>query len=286
LLPLEKGIPQAKSEKEKYEQNEHPLSIPANGNEKKETILIVEDNADMRTYICSILKNNYQLKEAQNGAEALYLIQRETIDLIVSDLMMPVMDGNELSRRVKANLATSHIPFLMLTALRSEAQERISYEIGVDEYLCKPFDEVILRLRIRNILALRQKYKSMFSTSMNCETLNINASSKDNTFMTSAINLMKEHYADSDYNLERFIRDMGYSKTLVNQKLQSLTGQSIGQFMRNYRLNVAKDTLTKVECDISVAEMAYAGGFNDPKYFTKCFKELFGVLPSEYFGKK
>ena len=131
LLPLEKGIPQAESEKEKYEQNEHPLSIPANGNEKKETILIVEDNADMRTYICSILKNNYQLKEAQNGAEALYLIQRETIDLIVSDLMMPVMDGNELSRRVKANLATSHIPFLMLTALRSEAQERISYEIGV-----------------------------------------------------------------------------------------------------------------------------------------------------------
>ena len=146
----------------------------------------------------------------------------------------------------------------MLTALRSEAQERISYEIGVDEYLCKPFDEVILKLRIRNILALRQKYKSMFSTSMNCETLNINASSKDNTFMTSAINLMKEHYADSDYNLERFIRDMGYSKTLVNQKLQSLTGQSIGQFMRNYRLNVAKDTLTKVECDISVAEIAYS----------------------------
>ena len=79
---------------------------------------------------------------------------------------------------------------------------------------------------------------------------------------------------------------MGYSKTLVNQKLQSLTGQSIGQFMRNYRLNVAKDTLTKVECDISVAEIAYAVGFNDPKYFTKCFKELFGVLPSEYFGKK
>lgn len=231
-------------------------------------------------------QNNYQLKEAQNGAEALYLIQREAIDLIVSDLMMPVMDGNELSRRVKANLATFHIPFLMLTALRSETQERISYEIGVDEYLCKPFDESILKLRIRNILALRRKYKSMFSTSMNCETLNINASSKDNTFMTSAINLMKEHYADSDYNLERFIRDMGYSKTLVNQKLQSLTGQSIGQFMRNYRLNVAKETLTKVECDISVAEIAYAVGFNDPKYFTKCFKELFGVLPSEYFGRK
>lgn len=240
----------------------------------------------MRTYICSILKNNYQLKEAQNGAEALNLIRKEAVDLIVSDLMMPVMDGNELSRRVKANLATSHIPFLMLTALRSEAQEKISYEIGVDEYLCKPFDEEILKLRIRNILNLRRKYKSMFSTSMNCEALSMNAGSKDSTFMTLAIDLMKEHYADSDYNLERFIRDMGYSKTLVNQKLQSLTGQSIGQFMKNYRLNVAKETLVKTECDISVADIAYAVGFNDPKYFTKCFKELFGTLPSEYIAKK
>ena len=286
LLPLEKGTPQAEPEQGKYGMDQQTISIPAEGNEKKEIILIVEDNADMRTYICSILKNNYQLKEAQNGAEALNLIQKETVDLIVSDLMMPVMDGNELSRRVKANLATSHIPFLMLTALRSEAQEKISYEIGVDEYLCKPFDEEILKLRIRNILNLRRKYKSMFSTSMNCEALSMNAGSKDSTFMTLAIDLMKEHYADSDYNLERFIRDMGYSKTLVNQKLQSLTGQSIGQFMKNYRLNVAKETLVKTECDISVADIAYAVGFNDPKYFTKCFKELFGTLPSQYIAKK
>ena len=98
---------------------------------------------------------------------------------------------------------------------------------------------------------------------------------------------MKEHYADSDYNLERFIRDMGYSKTLVNQKLQSLTGQSIGQFMRNYRLNVAKDTLTKVECDISVARNRIRRKvLTYPKYFTKCFKELFGVLPSRIILEK
>ena len=253
-------------------------------------VLLAEDN-ELNMEIAEFVLESAGAKviKAFNGKEALEIFkasEQGEIDVILMDVMMPVMDGNELSRQVKANLATSHIPFLMLTALRSEAQERISYEIGVDEYLCKPFDEVILKLRIRNILALRQKYKSMFSTSMNCETLNINASSKDNTFMTSAINLMKEHYADSDYNLERFIRDMGYSKTLVNQKLQSLTGQSIGQFMRNYRLNVAKETLTKVECNISIAEIAYAVGFNDPKYFTKCFKELFGVLPSEYFGRK
>lgn len=287
LLPLEKGAVVQREAANKGSEGEKFTTPSAfRGNTPKETILIVEDNTDMRAYIRSILQNNYQLLEAPNGAEALKLIQKEQIDLIVSDLMMPVMDGNELSKRVKADLATSHIPFLILTALRSETQERISYEIGVDEYLCKPFDEEILQLRIRNILGLRQKYKCLFSTSMNHETLNIDANSKDNAFITSAIELMKEHYTDSEYNLERFVRDMGYSKTLVNQKLQSLTGQSIGQFMKNYRLNVAKDTLKKTGNNISISEIAYAVGFNDPKYFTKCFKDLFGTLPSAYMEKK
>ena len=286
LLPLEKGMPQAETEKEEYGKSRQNLGPATEESNKKETLLIVEDNADMRAYIRSILQGSYRLCEAQNGAEALELLHKTPIDLIISDLMMPVMDGNELSRQVKANLATSHIPFLMLTAIRSEAQEKISYEIGVDEYLCKPFDEEILKLRIRNILCLRRKYKSMFSASMNCEALNINANSKDKVFMTTAIKLMKEHYTDSDYNLEHFIRDMGYSKTLVNQKLQSLTGQSIGQFMKSYRLNVAKETLLQAASNVSVSDIAYAVGFNDPKYFTKCFKELFGALPSEYIEKK
>ena len=181
--------------------------------------------------------------------------------------MMPVMDGMELSRRIKENLATSHIPFLMLTALRSDVQEKRSFEIGVDEYLCKPFDEEVLRLRIRNILNLRRKYKKMFSSSSNVEEL-------------------KEHYADAEYNLERFVRDMGYSKTLVNKKMQDLTGQPIGQFMKNYRLNVAQRIIQEGSGDINVSEIAYAVGFNDPKYFTKCFKEFFGYLPSSKLGKK
>ena len=288
LLPLGKGTPQVEIELREYAKEEKGGSFPPiteNGG-RKETVLIVEDNADMRSYIRSILQNDYRPLEAQNGAEALEMLRKEEVDVIVSDLMMPVMDGNELSRRVKANLSTSHIPFLILTALRSDVQEKISYEIGVDEYLCKPFDEEILLLRIRNILALRRKYKAVFSTSMNCEALNINTASKDNDFMNTAIRLMKEHYPDSEYNLERFVREMGYSKTLVNQKLQSLTGQSIGQFMKNYRLNVARETLQKAGCDVSVSEIAYAVGFNDPKYFTKCFKELFGTLPSDYLEKK
>ena len=253
---------------------------------KKETILIVEDNRDMRSYIRAVLVGNYRLFEARNGQEALEIVQKHTVDLILSDLMMPVMDGMELSRRIKENLATSHIPFLMLTALRSDVQEKISFEIGVDEYLCKPFDEDVLRLRIRNILNLRGKYKKMFSASSNVEELHMKEESRDKTFILTAINLMKENFADSEYNLERFVRDMGYSKTLVNKKMQDLTGQPIGQFMKNYRLNVAQRMILEGTGDDNVSEIAYAVGFNDPKYFTKCFKEFFGYLPSSKLGKK
>lgn len=254
--------------------------------QKKETILIVEDNKDMRSYIRTLLVGNYRLFEAGDGQEALEIVQKHTIDLIVSDLMMPVMDGMELSRCIKENLATSHIPFLMLTALRSDVQEKRSFEIGVDEYLCKPFDEEVLRLRIRNILNLRKKYKKMFSSSSNVEELHVKEESRDKTFITNAVNLMKEHYADAEYNLERFVRDMGYSKTLVNKKMQDLTGQPIGQFMKNYRLNVAQRMIQEGPGDINVSEIAYAVGFNDPKYFTKCFKEFFGYLPSSKLGKR
>ena len=263
-----------------------PDTLQPEDTQKKETILIVEDNKDMRSYIRTLLVGDYRLFEAGDGQEALEIVQKHTIDLIVSDLMMPVMDGMELSRRIKENLATSHIPFLMLTALRSDVQEKRSFEIGVDEYLCKPFDEEVLRLRIRNILNLRRKYKKMFSSSSNVEELHVKEESRDKTFITNAVNLMKEHYADAEYNLERFVRDMGYSKTLVNKKMQDLTGQSIGQFMKNYRLNVAQRMIQEGPGDINVSEIAYAVGFNDPKYFTKCFKEFFGYLPSSKLGKK
>ena len=252
---------------------------------KKETILVVEDNRDMRVYICTLLGKEYRTLEAANGEEALRLLQEHSVSLIVSDLMMPVMDGMELSRRVKENLATSHIPFLMLTAVRSDEQEKKSFEIGVDEYLCKPFDEEVLLLRVRNILKMQSKYRRIFSTGVKVEEIPIREESRDHQFLTKAVELMKRHYADSEYNLECFVRDMGYSKTMVNNKMQALAGQPIGQFMKNYRLNVAWQMIQEGTEDINVSEIAYAVGFNDPKYFTKCFKDLFGCLPSSEIKK-
>lgn len=251
----------------------------------KETILVVEDNQDMRAYVCSLLSKDYRFLEAENGEEALRIVQKHSVDLIVSDLMMPVMDGMELSRRIKDNLLTSHIPFLMLTAISSDVQEKKSFEIGVDEYICKPFDEEVFLLRIRNILNLRNSYKKKFSASGNVSELHIKEESRDQQFVNKAIELMGKNYADSEYNLECFVRDMGYSKTLVNSKMHALVGQPIGQFMKNYRLNVARRMIQEGKGDINVSEVAYAVGFNDPKYFTKCFKEFFGYLPSSGFRK-
>ena len=255
------------------------------GNSQKETILVVEDNKDMRAYVCTLLSKEYRVLEAEHGEEALRVVQKHTVDLIVSDLMMPVMDGMELSRRIKDNLLTSHIPFLMLTAISSDVQEKKSFEIGVDEYICKPFDEEVFLLRIRNILNLRNSYRKRFSASGDMEELHIKEESKDQLFVNKAIELMKKNYADSEYNLECFVRDMGYSKTLVNSKMHALVGQPIGQFMKNYRLSVARQMIQERKGDVNVSEVAYAVGFNDPKYFTKCFKEFYGYLPSQGLKK-
>lgn len=252
---------------------------------QKATLLVVDDNHDMRRYIRSLLKKEYKLLEAENGVEAMKIIEKHQVDLIVNDLLMPEMDGLELSKRVKENLATSHIPFLILTAVHSEENEKKCYSIGVDEYLCKPFDADIFKYRIRNILTLRRGYQERLSQPAvlsDISELGLIEESRDKIFMDRAMELMKLHYAEAEYGLDAFVRDMGYSKTLVNQKMQSLGGMPIGQFMKNFRLDMGRQLLEQGKGDANVSEVAYAVGFNDPKYFTKCFKQRFGCLPSSF----
>lgn len=250
---------------------------------RKETLLVVDDNRDMRRYIRSLLKKEYKLLEAENGVKAMGILEKHHVDLIISDLLMPEMDGLEFSKRVKENLATSHIPFLILTAVHSEENEKKCYSVGVDEYLCKPFDADIFKYRIRNILTLRRGYQERFSQPAvlsDMSEMGLIEESRDKIFMDRAMELMKQHYADAEYGLDAFVRDMGYSKTLVNQKMQSLAGMPIGQFMKNFRLDMGRQLLEQGKGDANVSEVAYAVGFNDPKYFTKCFKQRFGCLPS------
>lgn len=260
---------------ERAEQPEHFLP-------GRKTILIVEDNTDMREYIRSILSEHYNTLEAENGKEALTVLTECNVDFIVSDLMMPVMDGLEFSRKVKENFHISHIPFLMLTAKTSPETRTESYKTGVDAYMMKPFGEDLLLSRISNIFENIKRYQRQFSVNMDVNSLRMEEESNDKKFLNKALEVIKENYKNPYYESGDFIESMGVSKSLLNKKLQDLTGQSIGQFIRNYRLNIARELLekNKMTKNMNVSEIAYEVGFNDPKYFTRCFTKRFRMPPS------
>lgn len=284
MLPLEQGNNEVAEMASDIAVSSAEADVKSGG--MKDTVLLVDDVKDMRQYLHTILSTEYNVLQASDGKEALDILARNKVDLVISDLMMPVMDGNELSRRIKSDVATSHIPLLLLTAIKSDKQEKKSLHIGVDDYLCKPFDSEILLLKVRNILTYRRQVRKRFASGMEVESLDLKIESKDNVFMRTAIELMKAHYMDCEYGVDTFVRDMGYSKTLVNSKLHAIAGMAIGQFMKEFRLNQARAYISVAEQTVTVADVAYAVGFNDPKYFTKCFKELFGVLPSEIMKYK
>lgn len=278
LLPALYGDTQIHSESE-MEKEDIAIDVPRNG---KMVILVVEDNKDMRDYIRSILAEYYNVLEASQGEKALALLHANNVDFIISDLMMPVMDGMELSRRVKNDFSISHIPFLMLTAKTSDEARLASYKMGADAFLLKPFDENMLLARISNILENRKRFQQKFSIDMNTDSLEVEENSGDKKFLNKAMSVVKENYKNPDFEVSDFIEAVGISKSLLNKKMQSLTGQSAGQFIRNYRLNLARELLlkNKVNRTMNISEIAYEVGFNDPKYFTRCFTKHFNVTPS------
>ena len=244
---------------------------------------MVEDNDDMRSFIRSILSGRYNVAEARNGEEALKVLANREIDFIISDLMMPVMDGMELSRRVKERFDISHIPFLMLTAKTSRESRLEGYRTGVDEYILKPFDEELLLARIENIIANRRRQQESFAQGkMQVEQLNIDEDSRDKKFMDQVMKVVRENYRNSYFEIGDFAELLGVSRSLLNKKLQNLTGQSAGQLLRTFRLNTARDLLlrNRTTRSMNISEIAYEVGFNDSKYFTRCFTKHFSVTPS------
>ncbi|MBQ8521096.1 MAG: response regulator [Bacteroides sp.] len=286
LLPWTSVEGTAESKKEEISVEEQQETLQLSSENSRLTILVVEDNADMRGYIRSILEEYYNVVEATQGKEALDILAVQNIDFIISDLMMPVMDGMELSKRVKANFNISHIPFLMLTAKTSNEARIESFRIGVDEYLLKPFDDTLLLARIANILENRKRFQQKFSFNMDIEELNVEEESNDKKFLNKAMQIVKENYKDSEYEVSDFVEAMGVSKSLMNKKMKNLTGQSAGQFIRNYRLNIARELIlkNKVTHNKNISEIAYEVGFNDPKYFTRCFTRHFNQTPSALLG--
>ena len=247
-------------------------------------ILIVDDSDDFRLFMKDSLKNDYQIKEASDGAKAWELIPTLQPDIIVSDVMMPDIDGIELCKLVKNDIRTSHIPLILLTARSAEEQKLEGLESGADDYITKPFNFEILALRIKKLLQLRQKRQENFSGKMEVNPSEITITSLDEKLIQKAIQYVEGNISRCELSVEELSRELGMSRVHLYKKLLSITGKSPIEFIRVIRLKRAAQLLRQSQQNIS--EVAYQVGFNNPKYFSKYFKEEFGVLPSTYQEKK
>jgi signal transduction histidine kinase/ligand-binding sensor domain-containing protein/DNA-binding response OmpR family regulator len=252
---------------------------------KKKTIIIVEDNEDLRFYLKDNLQVQYHIEEATNGKEGWEKIKQLNPDLVVSDIMMPLMDGIELARKIKAETLTAHIPVILLTAIGSEEKQLEGLKVGVNDYITKPFTFEILASRIRNLLAQQKLLQKRFRMQIEVNPSEITVTSVDEKFLQQALELVEKHLDNPEYSVEDFSRDMFMNRVTLYRKIHSLTGKSPLEFIRSIRLKRAAQLLEK--SGMSVAEVAYEVGFNNPKLFTKFFKEEFNVTPSQYVaGKK
>jgi YesN/AraC family two-component response regulator len=238
----------------------------------------------VRAYLRNILQNQYQINEAADGQQGLALANEIVPDLIVSDVMMPIMNGLEFCHRVKDNVATSHIPVILLTARAMSHHQIEGYESGADAYITKPFSADLLQARISNLLASRIKLKELFTTTTNSEekesvTEKANEQVvKEDAFFKKFCDFVEHNMTDSDLSVETIGAELGLSRVQLYRKIKALTGLSPIELLRKARLQKAKELIKGT--DKTIAEVAYEVGFTAPSYFTKCFKEEFGISPS------
>ncbi len=252
-----------------------------NGN--KTIILVVEDNYDMREYIKESLSDTYAVEEAVNGEQGIRIAETIIPDLIISDLMMPKMDGNELTRILKNDEKTSHIPIIILTAKSGQENKIEGLMTGADDYLTKPFDLQELRVRVENLINIRKKLQEKFSKG---EFLSKSAGKKlksiDEKFLAKVLEVIEKHLSEEDFSIEECSNEVGMSRTHLHKKLRALVGKSPSQYVRTVRLYRAKQLIEEEKGNIS--EIAYLVGFSSPAYFSKCFKDEFGYPPRKILG--
>lgn len=248
------------------------------------TLLIVEDNPDMRRFLRNCLDRDFDIIEAENGKSGYEAAREKMPDLIVSDVMMPEMDGFEFCQKIKTDELTSHIPVILLTARASKESKIEGLETGADDYVVKPFDAEELIARSRNLIQQRQKLRERFSREITVKPKDITVTSIDEQFLQRAINIVEENISNGDFNIDQFCSEIGMSRPTLNRKLRALTGFSTNEFIRTLRLKRASQLLEKRSA--TIVEIAYEVGFNNPSYFAECFRDQFGKLPSEYGGKE
>ena len=267
-------------QKEELEEEE-----PANKlDEDAYKLLVVEDNIELLMLMNQLLSTKYHVETATNGKEAMEIIQKEELDIIISDVMMPVMDGLELTKKIKADPNFQHLPIILLTAKTQEEDRAEALQIGADSYVTKPFKLSDLELRINNIVENRQRVKEEFISKIGEPQPLPHPSiepTADDLFLKRASECVYAHLDDSDYDRNAFASDMGASASTLYNKLRALTGLSVGSFIRDIRMKEAM-RIAQNQPDIRISDLAYKVGFKDPKYFSTCFKKDFGMQPTEY----
>ncbi|NIJ46474.1 signal transduction histidine kinase/ligand-binding sensor domain-containing protein/DNA-binding response OmpR family regulator [Wenyingzhuangia heitensis] len=271
---LEKNL--KTQEQESLQQEEHI-------NPNKQTILVVEDNIEVRNFVKEIFEHNYNIVEAENGKIGLEILKKTNPELVISDVMMPEMDGFELCENIKKNILTSHIPVILLTAKTAIEHQKTGFTTGADAYISKPFDAAILEIRVQNILNTRKNLISKFKKEIILEPKEMVSTSADEEFLKKAIDIIEENLHDNNFNVNQFTQKMNMSRSVVYRKTKALTDQSITEFIRTIKLKKAAQMLVKTP--MSISEIAYEIGFSDLKYFRSCFKKQFNDVPSAYRSK-
>ncbi|WP_407931160.1 response regulator, partial [Ignavibacterium album] len=238
---------------------------------------------DVRFFLSTILKNQYNLILAENGVDALEKSVEDLPDLIISDIMMPEMDGLEFCKRIKSDWKTSHIPVILLTARTTVDNKVEGLEYGADDYVTKPFNSKELTARIKNLLEQRKKLKEIFSSSAEIKPEQFKFSPEENEFVQNAIKVVEENIANPDFDTEKFAERMFLSRSQLHRKLIQLTNESPGEFIRTLRLKHAAKLL--LQKNFNITQIALEVGFNSPSHFTKAFKQFFNCTPKEYIQK-
>lgn len=286
ILPIVSDAPEHSDAllAEGAEQDEEQLVSETSTENELPKLLVVEDNAELLAFLTDQLKNDYVVLRASNGVDGKEIALAEIPDLILSDVMMPLMDGVELCQQLKADIRTSHIPLILLTAKSGEESKLEGLTAGADDYITKPFNLNILKVKIRNIVEMRRHNQKEFQEQVKIEPSKIAVSSLDEKLIRKALEYTEQHMSDPDFSVEELSRELGMSRVHLYKKLSSLTGKTPIEFIRIIRLKRAAQLLQ--ESQLTVSEIAYEVGFNNPKYFRKYFKDEFGILPSLYGNRK
>lgn len=279
---------QPMDEQLQHEAMENEINIPSDSlslnlaavvdNRKK--LLLVEDNKEFRSFLREQLEEFYLVIEAVDGEEGEDKAIEENPDLIISDIMMPKVDGIELCRRIKTNVQTSHIPVILLTARTADAVKINSYEVGADSYMSKPFNFDMLMVRVEKLIEQQEKRKQEFSKNLEVNPSSITITSVDEQLIQKALGCIEKNMDNTEYAVGELSSDLGMTRMNLYRKLQSITGNTPTEFIRSIRLKRAAQLLQGSQ--LTMVEVADRVGFNSASYFTKCFKEMFGVIPTQY----